>query len=157
MLYFKNSRKNKFVRMFKKKNKIQKFYYKNEEFIKYCLISLVCTIVLYVIFFVVDSITGGNYLLANFLSYTISFTILFIWDRKLFKSKPIRKKDKISQIISFIIIRVIGFPLDSLVLHILINNFHIKNMIAKIFGSLIMFIYNYITNKLFIFKKNNNL
>ena len=109
------------------------------------------------VFFFVDLITRGNYLLANFLSYTISFTILFVWDQKLFKSKPIRKRDKIMQIISFIIVRVVGFPLDSLVLHILISEFNMSNMVAKIFASLIMFMYNYITNKLFIFKKNKLL
>lgn len=60
----------------------------------------------------------------------------------------------LAQLTSFIIVRVIGFPLDSLVLSVLINKFHIANMAAKVLGSLIMFMYNYITNKLFVFKKN---
>lgn len=73
---------------------------------------------------------------------------------KVFKSKPRRKKEKIAQVTSFIIIRVIGFPLDSIVLSILINKFSIGNMAAKVLGSFIMFMYNYITNKVFVFKKN---
>ncbi len=141
------------MRLFRRKSKLEKFYDKNKEFINYCLISAVCTGILYLVFFLVDLITKGNYLLANFFSYVISFTVLFIWDRHIFKSKPKKRKDKISQLISFIIIRVVGFPLDSLVLHILIANFSMGNMLAKIFGSLIMFIYNYLTNKLFVFKK----
>lgn len=157
MSFLKKKEKNILKKIFKKKSKIEKLYYKNEEFIKYCLVSLVCTGILYFVFFFVDLITKGNYLLANFLSYTISFTILFVWDQKLFKSKPIRKRDKIVQVISFIIVRVVGFPLDSLVLHVLINEFNMSNMVAKVFGSLIMFMYNYITNKLFIFKKNKLL
>lgn len=157
MSFFKRKEKNIFKKIFRKKSRIEKLYYKNEEFIKYCLVSLVCTGILYLVFFFVDLITRGNYLLANFLSYTISFTVLFVWDQKLFKSKPIRKRDKIMQVISFIIVRVVGFPLDSLVLHVLISEFNMSNMVAKIFGSLIMFMYNYITNKLFIFKKNKLL
>lgn len=157
MSFLKKKEKNILKKIFKKKSKIEKLYYKNEEFIKYCLVSLVCTGILYFVFFFVDLITKGNYLLANFLSYTISFTILFVWDQKLFKSKPIRKRDKIMQVISFIIVRVVGFPLDSLVLHVLISEFNMSNMVAKVFGSLIMFMYNYITNKLFIFKKNKLL
>lgn len=149
--------KNVFKRIFKKKSKLEKLYYKNEEFIKYCLISLACTGILYLVFFVVDLITGGNYLLANFLSYTISFTVLFFWDQKLFNSRPLRKSKRFAQITSFIIIRVIGFPLDSFVLSVLINKFNIENMSAKILGSLVMFMYNYITNKLFIFKKNKHI
>ncbi len=149
--------KNVFKRIFKKKSKLEKFYYKNEEFIKYCLISLACTGILYLVFFIVDLITNGNYLLANFLSYTISFTVLFFWDQKLFKSRPLRRSKRLAQVTSFIIIRVIGFPIDSLVLSVLINKFNMGNMSAKILGSLIMFMYNYITNKLFVFRKNKLL
>lgn len=141
------------MKLFRRKSKLEKFYDKNKEFINYCLVSAVCTGILYLVFFLVDLITKGNYLLANFFSYVISFTVLFIWDRHIFKSKPKKRKDRISQLISFIIIRIVGFPLDSLVLHILIKNFSMGNMLAKIFGSLIMFIYNYLTNKLFVFKK----
>ena len=65
--------------IFKKKTKLEKFYNKNEEFIKYCVVSTVCTGILYLVFFIVDYITNGNYLIANFLSYTISFAILFIF------------------------------------------------------------------------------
>lgn len=141
------------MKLFRRKSKLEKFYDKNKEFINYCLVSAVCTGILYLVFFLIDLITKGNYLLANFFSYVISFTVLFIWDRHIFKSKPKKRKDRISQLISFIIIRIVGFPLDSLVLHILIKNFSMGNMLAKIFGSLIMFIYNYLTNKLFVFKK----
>ena len=154
MSIFKKKKQNVFSKIFRKKSKIEKLYYKNEEFIKYCFVSLVCTGILDLLFFLVDLITKGNYMLANFLSYTISFTILFIWDQRVFKSKPRRKKEKIAQVTSFIIIRVIGFPLDSIVLSILINKFSIGNMAAKVLGSFIMFMYNYITNKVFVFKKN---
>lgn len=152
-----NKKKNKFLNLFRKKSKIEKFYLKNEEFIKYSLVSLICTFILYFIFFISELITKGNYIISNFISYTISFTILYIWDEKIFKSKFVRKKDRINQAILFIIIRIIGFPLDSFILHILISKFKMNNMIAKVFASLIMFIYNYITNKLFVFKKNKSL
>lgn len=154
MSIFKKKNQNIFSKMFRKKSKLEKLYYKNEEFIKYCLVSAICTGILYFVFFIVDFISKGNYLLANFLSYTISFAVLFVWDQKLFKSKPKRKKDKLAQVTAFIIVRVIGFPIDSLVLSFLIKRFSIGNMVAKILASFIMFMYNYVTNKLFVFKKN---
>ncbi len=157
MSLFKKKDKCIFGKIFRKKSKLEKFYDKNKEFINYCLISLVCTGILYLVFFIVNKVTNGNYLLANFLSYTISFTILFIWDQKLFKSRPIRRKDRMVQIFSFIIIRLIGFPLDSFVLHIFISNFNMENMVAKVVSSMVMFMYNYVTNKLFIFRKNKLL
>ena len=153
MSIFKNG-KNIFKRIFKKKSKLEKFYYKNEEFIKYCLVSLVCTGILYLVFFIVDLITNGNYLVANLFSYVISFSVLYVWDQSIFKARPITKRRKLEQLTNFIIVRIIGFPLDSLVLSVLINDFSIGNMKDKILGSLIMFMYNYITNKLFVFRKN---
>ena len=66
-------------------------------------------------------------------------------------------KDRAIQLTTFIIIRIIGFPIDSFILHILISKFNIENMISKVISSLIMFIYNYITNKLFVFKKGKLL
>lgn len=139
--------------LFKRKSKLEKFYYKNETFIKYCFVSFVCTCILYLVFYLVNLITKGNYLLANFLSYAISFTVLFFWNRKVFNYKPIRRKDRLEQTISFVIIRVIGFPLDSFILFLLIKEFNISNMTAKVLASLIMFMYNYITNKLFVYKE----
>lgn len=153
MSIFKKKNKSLFNKLFRKKTKFEKFYYKNEEFIKYTLVSVICTGILYLIFYIVNLITKGNYILANFLSYSISFTALYILDEKVFKSKPLRKKDKALQLTTFIIIRIVGFPIDSFILHILISKFNIGNMLSKILASLIMFIYNYITNKLFVFKK----
>lgn len=139
--------------LFKRKSKLEKFYCKNETFIKYCFVSFVCTCILYLVFYLVNLITKGNYLLANFLSYAISFTLLFFWNRKVFNYKPIRRKDRLEQTISFVIIRAIGFPLDSFILFLLIKEFNIGNMTAKVLASLIMFMYNYITNKLFVYKE----
>ena len=143
------------MKLFRKKSKLEKFYLKNKQFIDYNIVSLFCTGILYLVFFIVDLITHGNYLVANFFSYTISFTVLYVLDRRVFKSRPKRKRDKFVQLTSFIIVRIIGFPLDSLVLSILINNFYLGNMLAKVVGSLIMFIYNYLTNKLFVFNKTD--
>lgn len=143
------------MKLFRRRSKLERFYYKNKEFIDYNIVSFICTIVLYLVFFIVDSITKGNYLVANFFSYTISFTLLYILDREVFKSKPRSKRKKAAQVSAFIIVRVIGFPLDSLVLTFLIQYFHLGNLIAKVLASFIMFVYNYTTNKLFVFKNND--
>ena len=145
------------MKLFRRKSKLEKFYIRNKEFINYNIVSFVCTLVLYLVFFIVDLITKGNYIVANFLSYSISFSLLYVLDMKVFKAKPFTRRGKIRQLTSFIIVRLIGFPLDSLVLSFLINHFNIGNMAAKVIASLIMFIYNYLTNKLFVFKKNRLL
>lgn len=142
---------------FKKKSKLEKFYYKNEEFILYSLVSIFCTILLYLLFYIVDKITNGNYILANFISYLLSFSLLFVLNQKLFKSRPLTRRGRINQLMTFIVVRVVGFPIDSAILSLFINYSNMNNLVAKIIVSLIMFIYNYITNKLFVFKKNKLL
>ena len=124
---------------------------KFSEFINYCLISIFCTIILYTVFYVVDKVTNGNYLLANFFSYFISFLILYILNARLFGLK--KEKNKINRLILFVIVRAIGFPIDSLVLGYIIRNFNFSNIISKVICSIIMFIYNYLTNKYIVFKE----
>lgn len=141
------------MRFFKRKNKLEKFYYKNKEFIDYSFVSFICTIILYSLYFLITWLTKGRYVLANFVAYFVSFTILFMWNQKIFKSKPRKKKDKFYQLIMFIFFRGIGFLMDSLILISLIERFEFSYGVSKLISSLIMFVFNYATNKLFIFKK----
>ena len=149
-------KRNKGLRnLFRKKGLIEKFYYKNKEFINYCIVSTVCTMILYFLYFLITWLTKGNYIFANLIAYITSFTILYIWDMKVFKSKPLRKKKRLYQLLMFIIFRIIGFAIDSFILIFLIEHFKMSHVIAKIMSSLITFMFNYITNKLFVFKERN--
>ena len=47
MNIFKKKNKNVLTRIFRKKSKLEKFYLKNEEFIKYSFVSTVCTGILF--------------------------------------------------------------------------------------------------------------
>ena len=143
--------------IFKKKNTFQRFFDRNRQIIEYTFVSIICTLLFYLIFYIVDKITNGNYLLANFLSYTISFSLLYYLDIKVFDSFLISKRKRAKRFFNFLLVRLIGFPIDSLLLSFLIRNFSMTNMEAKILGSLIMFIYNYYTNKIFVFEKNKLL
>ncbi len=130
-------------------------YYKNEKFIKYCMISFFSTILMFSLFFIINLITNGLYIVANVIAYTTSFTVLFILDRKLFNAVPKRKRDKAKQLSNFIIFRGIGLIIDSILLTIFIEYFKIPHFISKIMSSSMTFMYNYMTNKLFVFKNKN--
>lgn len=146
-------RKNEIKNFFRKKSKLERLYYGNKQFIDYTFVSFVCTIILYLLYFFITWITKGKYIIANFVAYFVSFTILFLWNRKIFNSKPRRKKDQLYQIFLFIIFRVIGFIADSVILVGLIEYFKMPYSVSKVISSLTMFIFNYATNKIFIFNK----
>ena len=89
------------------------------------------------------------------IAYIVSFSVLFILDQKLFNSKLDNKKDFMKQLSAFVIFRVIGFVIDSSLLVLFIEKIGLINAIAKISSSLITFLFNYIVNKLFVFRNKN--
>ena len=137
----------------------QKFKDEDFQFVFYVLISNFSSLVflvLYVLFTYV--FTNGNYILANTVAYAVSFTVLYLLDRNLFKAKTRSKKKFLLQASSFITLRIIGFPLDTALLYVLVEKVGLGKLLGKLVGSLIMFFFNYLTNKLFVFsikdKKN---
>lgn len=132
---------------------IKKIYENNKQFIKYSIVSMFCTVILYFLYFLITWLTNGRYIIANLIAYIVSFSVLFILDQKLFNSKPDNKKDTIKQLSAFVIFRVIGFTIDSSLLVLFIEKMGLINAIAKISSSLITFLFNYIVNNLFVFKK----
>ena len=134
-----------------KKNTITEIYHKNKLFIHYSIISFFCTIILYLVYFLVNYLSNNQYIIANFFAYLTSFSLLFILDQKIFNSFPNNKKKLTNQILIFIIARAIGFLIDSFILIILIEKLKISPIFAKIISSVITFIYNYYANKKYVF------
>lgn len=140
------------------KTSIIKLVFKNEvdennyEFLMYIMISLFCTLVFLVLYVFINAITGGNYLLANGIAYFVSFTLLYILDQRLFKAKTSHKGKGAIQLIAFVTVRLVGFPLDEGLLYFFVDKVGFGKLIGKLFGSLIMFVFNYLTNKFIIFK-----
>lgn len=132
--------------------KLKAIYKNNQKFINYTLVSIICTIILYSLYIILNYITNGLYILSNTIAYTVSFTILYLWDRQIFSSKYLRKKTKVKQLITFIIFRVLGYIIDSILLTIFIEKFNMPLLSSKIISSMITFVFNFITNKLFVFK-----
>ncbi len=133
------------------KEELKLIYKKNEMFIKYTIISIICTLIMFGLYILVDYLTNGKYIIANIIAYGVSFTLIFILNRNLFNSRPISRRNKIRQLNNFIIFRCIGLLIDSYLLSILIEEFNLTNFWGKFFSSLITFMYNYFTNKAFIF------
>lgn len=134
------------------KNKITLLYKKNKNFINYAFVSIMSTIIMLSLYALIDYLTNGLYLLANVISYTVSFLFLYFFDCKVFNYRPRKRKERIKQINNFILFRSIGLLLDSFFLSFLIEEFYLSNFLGKVFSSLMVFIYNYYTNKEFVFK-----
>lgn len=139
------------MKLFRRRTKLEKFYHKNKRVINYAFASIFCTILLFMIFYIVEFVTNGNYILANLIAYPVSFTLLYILDQEIFKAKPHRRKERISQLYRYTVFRIIGLIIDTFILLLLVEIFIIPSIIAKLFSSLMVFTYNYYANKLFVF------
>lgn len=126
------------------------------DLIIYSFVSFVCTGILYFLYILINWMTNGRYIIANLIAYTVSFAILFVWDQKLFDSKPSKAKDEICQLFIFVLFRVIGFIIDSSILILLIEKLKLNNLISKIISSMATFSFNYITNKKYVFNQNKS-
>lgn len=135
--------------------KIINIYKNNKKILRYCSISIVCTIILYLIYFIITKINPKAYIVANFIAYLFSFSLLFYLNQRLFSSVPKDKRSKITQILDFVIFRVVGFLIDSTLLILFIEEVGMGNFWSKIISSLLTFIYNYYTNRRYVFKKYN--
>ncbi len=134
------------------KKELIKLYENNKLFIHYCIVSFVCTIIMYALYIIINILTNGFYIVANTIAYVVSFTVLFLLDRRLFKAFPRRKLEGAIQVNSFILFRAIGLLIDSLILAFLIEKLLIPKFISKVISSSMTFFYNYLTNKLFVFR-----
>ena len=137
--------------------KVKKIYKKNKKLVYSGIISFICTCIRFAIYFFILWLTAGKYLLANLISYIISFAILFYCNQRLFESKPEKKKEKMKQLITFLLFRVVGFIIDSALLVLFIEVIKLTNIIARISSALITFVYNYTVNRLFVFKDRNKI
>lgn len=133
---------------------LKNLYKENKQFIEYILVSLFCTGILYFLYFFVTWITDGRYLVANFIAYIVSFTVLYVLDQKVFDAMPKNVKHAFGQLSTFVIFRVLGFIIDSSLLILFIEQCNLSNLISKILSSTITFGFNYITNKFFVFKND---
>ena len=131
---------------------LKKIYKENKQFIDYSLVSLFCTGTLYFLYFFITWITDGRYLVANFIAYVVSFTVLYVLDQKVFEAMPKNIKHAFGQLSTFVIFRVFGFIIDSSLLILFIEQFGLSNFVSKLSSSMITFIFNYVTNKFFVFK-----
>lgn len=93
---------------------------------------------------------GMHYLIAQIISFSISLLFNYIASIKwVFDAK----KQTSKEILTFIILAVIGLGINEVILYVGIDNFHFNTLLTKLFSTAIVMVYNFITRKLIIEKK----
>ncbi len=119
-----------------------------KKFISYFFVGGIAALVEWSTFALFNSFL--NYMLSTVIAFLIATTINYILGKKMtFKNNKQSKKD----IIGVFTVSAIGLFLNMLLMHLLIDIIKIPiNIIAKIISTGLVFIWNYLSRRIFIYK-----
>jgi putative flippase GtrA len=122
-----------------------------KQFIKFCIIGALNTIIDYAIYLLLNRVYGLYFLYANIIAITVAMTSSFIFN-KYWTFRNNEKKIPI-QSVKFIIVNVIYFFLNNSIVFALANYFAIYDILAKIAATIVGLFWNFIANRYWTFKK----
>lgn len=134
---------------------IKNIYLKYKEIINYLIFGILTTIVNLITYYllVLTILNPNNTLelqIANIVSWIISVTFSYITNRIfVFNSN----NNKINELLKFFSSRLTTLFLDMFLMFILVTRLNLNDKIIKLIIAILIIIINYITSKLFVFKK----
>lgn len=124
-----------------------------EQIIKFGFVGFICFFIDYGIMVLLTEVFGINYLISSACSFTISVTVNYILSITLVFETD-KNKNKLKEFVIFVFLSIIGLGINQLVMWFAGEILGIFYMISKIAATAIVMVYNFISRKIFIEKKN---
>lgn len=119
------------------------------ELIAYVIVGGCTTIVNFIVFFICTHV-NMHWFFANVIAWLFAVLFAYIVNRKyVFKSN---ENDKKTEFLQFVGLRLVTLALESVLMFVSIQVFHIDENISKILVSFVTIIGNYVFCKFMIFK-----
>lgn len=137
-----------------------------DQILKFGVVGFIAFFIDFGIFKLLSSVFGVYYLVANFFGFTISLifnyiaSMTFVFERK-------ENTDKKAEFVIFTVLSVIGLLLNELIIYLCIEgvyehmpllmsymNRHWAETFGKVIATGIVMVYNFITRKIFLEKKD---
>lgn len=123
------------------------------QLFKFGIVGGIAFLIDYAIFALLTLI-GINYLIAQIISFTISLMFNYIASVKWVFDTKTRTKNTT---IVFILLSIIGLELNEILLYIGVDILNYHELIVKLFATVVVMIFNFITRKLILEKYENKL
>jgi len=123
-----------------------------KQLFRFGIVGGIAFIIDYLVLYLLTDIVGMYYLISSIISFTVS--VIFNYILSIIWVFDVNKKQTIKQFLIFIILSVIGLGINSLIMYLMVDVLFTHYMIAKIFSTVIVMIYNFISRKIFIEKKD---
>ena len=121
------------------------------QILKFGVVGGIAFVIDYGILFLLAKVIGLNELISAAISFIISLTFNYFLSTKwVFEAK----KQTPKEVIIFVLLSVVGLGINELLIYIGSIKMSIDVMIVKLFATVIVMIYNFITRKLIIEKHN---
>lgn len=139
-------------------DKLINIYKKNKEVINYLIFGVLTTAINLLTYFLLTTIWLDvtkiiELQIANIISWVVAVIFAYVTNRKyVFDSK---NNNKLKEISSFFIARLLTLILDMIIMYLGINILLLNDKFIKIISQILIIVSNYILSKLFIFKKSN--
>lgn len=126
------------------------------QFFKFGLVGISNTVIHYLIY-LSGTVMGMQYILANFVAFTISIINSFYWNNKyVFKNETAVKRPLfVAFVKTYISYGMTGILLNSVLLYVEVDIWGMNKLVAPIVNLLITIPINFIVNKFWAFKVNN--
>ncbi|WP_277630999.1 GtrA family protein [Atopococcus tabaci] len=132
---------------------IKKMYERYQEMVDYVLFGVATTVVNIVVFFLLDTVIGIPYLVANAIAIIASILFAFYTNKKyVFKTHTPTFKAAFREFYLFVGFRLVSGLFDMLSMWILVDVLSFGTNTAKIATQFIIVAVNYLSSKFFVFK-----
>lgn len=135
------------------------------QIFKFAIVGGISFVVDFVVYGVMCNVLGIHYIISGVAGFFVSVVVNYLLSMKfVFVSKEDMRKDK--EFVIFVILSLIGMLLNSVILFICIDliymnwlwlnqliDIEIMNLAAKIIATGIVMVYNFVTRKIFLEKK----
>jgi len=129
-----------------------------KEVIKFGIVGVANTCIDFSVYILLTRTIGffGRYLiLANIISFLVAVTNSYYWNRRwTFRSNDAKR---VSQYSKFLIVNLFGMAINTGVLSLLVYKGHLYDVFAKICAVVVAMFWNYIINKIWVFRTKGNL
>lgn len=116
---------------------------------KFGIVGVISTIIDFGLLYIFNELMDIHYLVAAAASFFISLIFNYLCSMKyVFKGK--KDANKAKEFVVFLVLSVIGLGINELLLWILHGQFGMTVMLAKLFATAVVMVWNFVTRKIFV-------
>lgn len=124
-----------------------------EQIIKFGCVGFLCFFIDYGIMVLLTECFGVDPLLSSGVSFTVSVAVNYILSIT-FVFETDKEKNKVGEFLTFVFLSVIGLGINELCMWVTVRMLGIHYMISKVGATGVVMVYNFISRKIFIEKKD---